>query len=138
VNPGVLVDTGPLVALLSKNDSRHQECVTVIETLAPPLLTSWPVMTEVAWLLRAQPTALEKLFDAVEGNFLKILELDRRFLGWAKISLRKYHDIEAQLADATLVYLAEREKIEVVFTLDRRDFSVYRTSRSRALKIVPE
>ena len=138
MNRGVLVDSGPLVALLSKNDFRHHDCVKAIETLAPPLLTSWPVMTEVAWLLRAHPTALEKLFTAVEVDFLKILELDRRFLGWAKVFLKKYHDIEAQLADATLVYLAEREKIEVVFTLDQRDFSIYRTSRNRVFKTLPD
>ena len=95
-------------------------------------------MTEVAWLLRTHPTALEKLFTAVEADFLKILELDRRFLGWAKVFLKKYHDIEAQLADATLVYFAEREKIEIVFTLDQRDFSIYRTSRNRALKMLPD
>jgi predicted nucleic acid-binding protein len=42
-----------------------------------------------------------------------------------------------QVADAALVYLAGREKIETVFTLDRRDFSVYRASGRRALSIVP-
>ena len=51
--------------------------------------------------------------------------------------MERYEDMGVQLADASLVYLAERESIETVFTLDRRDFSVYRTSRKRALTIIP-
>ena len=52
--------------------------------------------------------------------------------------MRRYETIGAQLADAALVYLAEQENIRTVFTLDRRDFSVYRLKRNRALKLIPE
>ena len=45
--------------------------------------------------------------------------------------------IPETLADAALLYLAEREKIDTIFTLDRRDFSVYRSSRKRAFRVVP-
>jgi len=43
----------------------------------------------------------------------------------------------AQVADGALVYLAEREGIDTVFTLDRRDFSVYRLRNGRGLRILP-
>lgn len=52
--------------------------------------------------------------------------------------MRRYEDIRPQLADAALVYLAGREGIETVFTLDRRDSSIYRVSRGRALRIIPQ
>jgi uncharacterized protein len=52
--------------------------------------------------------------------------------------MRRYETIGAQLADAALVYLAERDYIRSIFTLDRRDFSVYRLKRNRALRIIPE
>jgi len=52
--------------------------------------------------------------------------------------LVRYRHLGAQLADAALVYLAEREDIDTVFTLDKRDFTVYRTSRGRRLRIIPE
>ena len=40
---------------------------------------------------------------------------------------------ESRLADAALVHLAERENIDTIFTLDRRDFSIYRTASNRVL-----
>lgn len=135
---GVLVDTGPLVALFSKSDSKHDECVRAAQGIVPPLLTSWPVLTEVAWLLRTEPIALRKLLEGAQRGLLRVLELDGIFLGWATNFLETYDNVGVQLADASLVYLAEREKLELVFTLDRRDFSVYRTSRNRAIKIIPE
>ncbi|OLE97314.1 MAG: hypothetical protein AUG75_09750 [Cyanobacteria bacterium 13_1_20CM_4_61_6] len=135
---GALVDTGPLVALFSKNDSKHDDCVRAAQGFVPPLLTSWPVLTEVAWLVRMEPIALRKLLEGAHKGLLKVLELDQEFFSWSTTFLEKYENIGVQLADASLVYLAEREKIEFIFTLDRRDFSVYRTSRNRALKIIPE
>ncbi len=50
----------------------------------------------------------------------------------------RYASLGAQLADAALMYIAEREGINTVFTLDRRDFSVYRTTDGRALSILPQ
>jgi hypothetical protein len=52
--------------------------------------------------------------------------------------LNRYSGLQPQLADASLVYLAERENINTIFTLDRRDFSVYRAARKRAFRIIPE
>jgi predicted nucleic acid-binding protein len=52
--------------------------------------------------------------------------------------MTKYEDIRPQLAHAALVYLAQREGIDTIFTLDRRDFAVYRNLRKRAFRIVPE
>jgi hypothetical protein len=52
--------------------------------------------------------------------------------------LNRYSGLQPQLADASLVYLAERENINTIFTLDRRDFSAYRAARKRAFRIIPE
>ena len=51
--------------------------------------------------------------------------------------LQRYRRIGAQVADAALVYLAEREETETVFTLDRRDFSIYRLAGNRGLHLLP-
>jgi predicted nucleic acid-binding protein len=52
--------------------------------------------------------------------------------------MKRYENIRPQLADVALVYLAGRERIESIFTLDRRDFSIYRTGRKRSFRILPE
>ncbi len=56
---------------------------------------------------------------------------------WIMAFLERYSSIGVQMADAALMYIAEREDIDTVFTLDRRDFSVYRTTDGRALNIIP-
>ena len=52
--------------------------------------------------------------------------------------LKKYESMRPQLADATLVHLADRESIDTIFTLDRRDFSVYRSARNRRFRLIPD
>ena len=134
----ILVDTGPLVAIVSKDDAHHDVCVETLESLSPPLLTCWPVVTEAAWLLRKKPIAMERLFAAFDAGMLDLLSLESDALPWIAQFMRRYESIGAQLADPALVYLAERDHIRSIFTLDRRDVSVYRLKRNRSLKIIPE
>ncbi len=133
----ILIDTGPIVAILSEADQHHQRCTEELADLRPPLLTCWPVVTEAQWLLRHDSQAVEALFRAFESGLLGLLPVDEGGMPWLAAFLRRYPKIEPDLADAMLVYLAEREGIQTVFTLDQRDFSVYRYSRNRRLKIIP-
>lgn len=52
--------------------------------------------------------------------------------------MEQFASLRPQFADAMLVYLAHRENIDTIFTLDRRDFSVYRTARKKAFRLLPE
>jgi predicted nucleic acid-binding protein len=133
----VLVDTGPLVSILSKKDKHHERCVAETKLLPAPLLTCWPVMTEAAWLLRQDSLAIQGLFRLFETGMCQLLDLDGPAIPWIAAFLQRYESIEAQLADAALMYLAEREGIRKIFTLDRRDFTVYRIKKGRRCEIVP-
>ena len=133
----VLVDTGPLVAIASKSDAYHRVCTDALREIDPPMLTCWPVLTEVTWLLRNHPSAIQRVFDSIEGGLLRVEDLDSAAAGWIAGFLKRYRKLGAQLADAALVYLAERDGHTTVFTLDRRDFSVYRLSRNRSLELLP-
>ena len=135
--PRILIDTGPIVAILSENDHHHQRCTEELGSLRPPLFTCWPVVTEAQWLVRHDANAIDGLFRAFETKLLALLPLDEDAMPGLHAFLRRYHKIGAQFADASLVYLAEREGIDTVFTLDRRDFSVYRYARNRRLEIIP-
>ena len=125
----VLVDTGPLVAILSRHDEHHDACVDALRDMPGPLLSCWPVITEAAWLLRKFPRAVQQLLRSIDGGFLELLPLAGSEAEAIAVLMKRYEDIRPQLADLTLVYLANREKIDAIFTLDRRDFSIYRTRR---------
>ncbi|MGA8308617.1 MAG: hypothetical protein WB755_01190 [Terriglobales bacterium] len=134
----VLVDTGPLVAILSRADQYHETCVEALRQMPGPLFSCWPVITEAARLLRGYPRAIQQLLGSLDGGFLELLSLSGSEGGPIADVMKKYADIRPQLADAALVYLAERESIDTIFTLDQRDFSVYRSGRRRPFRILPE
>ena len=119
---GAVVDTGPLVAILRDREAAHGRCVATLRELKPPLLTCWPVLTEAAWLLRHDPGGVRASGALVLSAAVKLVPLDEVALGWMVALMERYAPIGAQLADAGVMYLAEREKLEIIFTLDRRDF----------------
>jgi len=133
----VLIDTGPIVSILSESQQHHEECRDALQSIAPPLLTCWPVLTEAAYLLRQKPTVVRALLQSTDESLLQILPLTSADVAGINSILEKYEDQGFQLADAALMYLAEREQIDRVFTLDERDFLVYRNSSGKPLSIVP-
>ncbi len=133
----VLVDTGPLVAILSRSDEHHQRCVEALRELPGPLLSCWPVITEAAWLLREYPRAVQQLLKSLGSGFVELLALTSLEADGVAGVLKKYEDMRPQLAAACLVYLANRDGIDTIFTLDRRDFSGYRSARRKAFRIIP-
>jgi len=134
----VLVDTGPLVASLSEQDEHHEICVAALKELSTPLLTCWPVITEAAWLLRNDPEAVDRLLQSVSKGFLQVLPVIGGEADKIAKLLSRYRNLRPQIAHAMLVYLAHRENIRTIFTLDRRDFSVYRTAKKLPFRLVPE
>ena len=133
----VLIDTGPIVAILSKDDKHHDHCSDALASLPPPLLTCWPVITEAAWLLRTRPDAVMKMFDGFRGGLFALLPLDSDALPAIAVLMKRYESCTLQFADAALAHLAERENIRTIFTTDRRDFSISRLKRNRMLRIIP-
>ena len=134
----ILLDTGPLVALLAEKDTHHRRCVDTLASLPAPLLTCWPVLTEAAWILRKQHRPCDLIATAQAAGMFDLLPLDSSSLKEIAAIMRRYEDSGIQLADAALAHLAEREDIRTVFTLDRRDFSIIRLKRNRTLKLLPE
>jgi predicted nucleic acid-binding protein len=133
-----VADTSPLVAIVRTRERAHKKCAATLKTLRAPLLTCWPVLTEAAWLLRDEPGGIKAIGGMIESGLVKLVELDETALAWIIAFMDRYASAGAQMADAALMYLAEREGIDTVFTLDRRDFSVYRTTDGRALTILPK
>ena len=133
----VLADTGPIVAILSRRDQHHKICVEALREMPGPLFTCWPVITEAAWLLRRDANAIQQLLNAIDAGLFEMLALTTADAKPISAIMKKYRDVRIQLADAALVHLAARDGLDTVFTLDRRDFAVYRLPRGKAFRVLP-
>jgi predicted nucleic acid-binding protein len=134
----ILVDTGPLVAILRDDDQHHERCKAQAREFHGPVFSCWPVVTEAAWLLRSMPEGLERLLNMLVVGDLACLDLDQDAPAWITEYHRPYEDLKPQLADLCLVYLAQRDGIRNIFTLDRRDFLVYRDAEGLPFLLLPE
>jgi uncharacterized protein len=134
---GVLVDAGPLVALLDRSDPQHAACVLTLSASRTPLMTVWPALTEAMYLLGESWVAQKALWSRVEIGALQLAPLDSSDVPRMRELMEKYRDLPMDLADAALVRVAEREGLTEIFTLDRRHFSIYRPGRRRRFAILP-
>jgi predicted nucleic acid-binding protein len=122
----ILVDAGPLVALVDADDQHHAKCAATLRDLQEPLATVWPPLTEAMYLLADLPEAQEAIWEMVERGAIQLLPLHAADVPRIRELMRKYADRPMDMADAALLCIAEREGIRKIFTVDRKDFSVYR------------
>lgn len=133
----LLLDTGPLVAVLDRGDAAHQRCVRTWEEVGSRCVTTEAVVTEATHLVcqgGGPPGIVLELLLAAE---VPILGLDVAGHRLAARLMRQYQDTPMDYADATLVVAAEWLKTRSAFTLDRRGFRTYRLSPDRAFTILP-
>jgi uncharacterized protein len=133
----VLIDAGPLVALIDRSDDWHPLSRRTFEELDAPLITVWPAITEASHLLKHVERGQANLLRLVESGAIKVASLDTDDLPRMRELMTKYHDLPMDLADAALVRVAERDQIDRVFTIDRRDFEIYRPARISRFRIMP-
>jgi len=131
----MLLDAGPLTALLNPNDQWHAWARDTMRRLTAPLLTTEPVLTEAFYLLRREGCNADEVFALAEDGVIKIglrFEDERAAL---RELMARYRDVPMSLADATLVRLAELNQDVRVFTLDA-DFRIYRRYRSKLIPVL--
>jgi len=133
----ILVDTGPIVALFDRDDHYHSLCVEVLKGIRDQLITTWPVITECFYLLNFSWEVQDDLWLFIERGGMEIYPLDREIQIRCRELMKEYRDLPMDLADATLVALGEKVGVSKVFTLDRKDFSVYRLRRRKRFTLIP-
>lgn len=134
-----LTDAGPLVGLLDRNDPYHDVCVQAAAGLAPgPMLTTWSCFTEAMYLLgRASgASGQEALWNLVTKGLLDLWESGPDEPERMAELMRTYRDLPMDVADASVVVVAETTGQRQVFTLDGH-FRVYRLKDGSVLEIVP-
>lgn len=133
----LLIDAGPLVAIMRESDDRRADCVRVLKSLREPIATVWPVVTEAMYLLGSSWRVQDGLWEQIISGRLVLLPLEPADLERMRELMRKYQDLPMDHADAALVCVAEREKIARIFTIDRRDFERYRPKGIGHFTILP-
>ena len=131
----IVVDAGPLVALLNSRDKHHAWVVQQLGDIKPPMLTCEAVLAEATYLTRAAPGARAALIEMLGEGFLTIgmALADQHSAILAMI--RRYNDVPMSLADACLVRLAELYPQSPVLTLDS-DFMIYRKNGRQVISMI--
>jgi predicted nucleic acid-binding protein len=121
----VIIDTGPLVAFLVKEETHHHWVIEQFQNLPAPFLTCDAVLTEAFFLVRKLPHGTAKFFALLNSGLLDI-DFSMIAEGPALEKLvHRYANVPMSLADACLVRLSKLHPQTVVFTLDQ-DFQIYR------------
>jgi len=134
----ILLDTGPLVAVLNRRDKYHAWSAGHWGRTAPPLLTCEAVLAEACFLLRDLPGGARAVMELLERHAVVLsFSLEDHSPAVARL-LAKYADVPMSLADACLVRMAEVHPRSTVLTLDS-DFRIYRKSNRQVVPaILPE
>jgi predicted nucleic acid-binding protein len=124
----VIVDAGPLVALLNRHERHHSWAAKVMDNIEPPMFTCDPVLSEACFLLQhidGGPDALVELVarGLVRSDFHVMAEVDP-----IRALMKKFSSVPMSLADACLVRMTELDQKSVVLTLDS-DFKIYRRNK---------
>lgn len=131
----VIVDTGPLVALLNRREKTHARVRTVLEQLPIPLLTCEPVLTEAMYLLRNVSGGSRGVLGLVREGLLRVPMAIEANASELEGLMTRYANVPMSLADACVVRLVELMPDASVLTLDS-DFSVYRAKKNRVIQLV--
>jgi len=132
-----LIDTGAILALLDRTDRWHRICMDAFAQLRLPLVTSEAVLTELFHLVGDSRHEMETAWRFVRSGAIVVESIEDSELSHLQALMSRYADCPMDFADATLVYLAKREALSTIFTVDRADFETYRIEGRRRFRVLP-
>jgi uncharacterized protein len=130
----VVVDAGSLIGWLTEDDKHHTRSRQFFAGFCGQLITTWPVVGEVCALLPEHLIA--PFLRWVGRGGVTVVDVPVSALGKMADNMDKYASLPMDLADASLIWLAEQVGVLDVATVDRRDFGVYRTAQGAAFNNV--
>jgi len=136
----LVLDTGPILALLDAGDPAHARSVAMVDELREDLVIPSCVLVEVDYWARKLlgPASWDILVEDITSGAYRLEPLTIGDLTRASELERQYNDLDLGLVDASVIALCERLDERKVATLDRRDFSVVRPNHCDALHLLPE
>ena len=132
-----IIDTGPWVALIDRSETRHAESVQWLKNFSGRLYSTEAVLTEVLYLLNFSFSAQCAALDFVLESVVEIVPANTKSLKKTKSLMKKYADLPMDFADATIVCLATDAGIQNIVTFDKKDFAIYKLSKTKSFTIIP-
>jgi len=131
----VLLDTGPWVALLSRNDTHHKWSVEQFRQFPPPLLSCEAVVAETCFLLKRSGFDSSLPLQFIERGVVQLPFVLQEQIGSVSSLFKRYENVPASLADAALIRLAEINDSPLLITTDS-DFHIYRRHGRQTIPLV--
>jgi len=131
----VLLDTGPWVALLSRNDTHHRWAVAQFRLLSPPLLSCEAVVAETCFLLARSGFDPALALQFIERGVVQLPFVLQEQISAVSALFRRYENVPASLADAALIRLAEINDSPLLLTTDS-DFHIYRRHGRQTIPLI--
>lgn len=127
-----IIDSGPIIALFDRSDKFHNKVLDFIKTYKGKLVTSWAVITEVSHMLDFNLQVQIDFLKWCEIGGIEVYDISQTEISNIRIMMEKYIDVPMDLADATLMYIANKENIRNIVSIDS-DFDIYRTLKKQSL-----
>jgi len=127
-----LIDAGPLIALFNKNDKYHEQIKQFLKEYKGKLISSWPVITEVSHMLSFNIKTQIDFMTWINRGAIQLEDIDSEGINRILELSKKYSDVPMDLADASLVVIAEKKKIKEIITIDS-DYDIYRTIKKEMI-----
>lgn len=136
----IVLDTGPIVALLNAGDPDHERCAAVIASTKEDLVVPSPVMVEVDyWCRKLLGTeTLDVFVEDIAAGAYRWFELDIAGMRRAVELEHQYRDLDLGYVDAAVVATCELLDTDRVMSLDRRHFAVVRPAHRPSLRVLPD
>lgn len=131
----VLIDTGPIVALLNRRDNHHAWVRAVLDTIEAPVFTCEAVISEACFLLGRFAHGPDAVLELLANDVLRIDFQMRSELDPLRTLMHKFASVPMSLADACLVRMTELDRDSTIVTLDS-DFRVYRRNRRQVIPMI--
>ncbi|NUM79233.1 PIN domain-containing protein [bacterium] len=129
-----LIDSGPLIALFDYNDHFHEIIKIFLKTsFEGRLIATWPVVTEVCHLLDFNINAQLNFLNWLNSGAVELATLTHDDLEAMIRLVEKYSDVPMDLADSSLMIIAEKNKISRIITFDS-DYYIYRSKSKKTLR----
>ena len=134
-----IADTGFLVALLNQTDAKHQLILALYAKQAKPILVPQTVLAETAYLVGKASGILTVVafLRGLKASRFRLCALTEQDTDRIAEILEEYHDSRIDFVDASVMAIAERYQTDTVFTVDQRDFRIFRPRHVAHLRLLP-